>query len=98
MADRTLVIEAAEERRPRRVGGAWLLLALAAGPIAWGMQFAIGYALVSDTCFPGPVLRVPAANTLAGIWWVQFAVEAAAIALALVSVLLSARIWRHRSG
>ena len=70
-----------------------LFFGLSAGPLAWYIQLVINYALASHTCFPdgSPLVRPPAGWL--GINITLFAVNIAAIVLALAASLVSLRIW-----
>ena len=70
-----------------------LFFGLSAGPVAWYIQLVINYALASHTCFPdGSPLDRPPAGWL-GINLTLFAINIAAIVLALAASLVSLRIW-----
>ena len=68
-----------------------LFFGLSAGPLAWYIQLVVNYALASYTCFPdgSPLDRPPAGWPGTAL----FAINIAAIVLALAASVVSLRIW-----
>jgi hypothetical protein len=79
---------------PRQVGAAVLLLALAAGPLAWGLHLVLNYGFASQACFPGLTPRADAAG-LDWLWTLLIAIDLIGMAGCALAVLLSWRNWRE---
>jgi hypothetical protein len=79
---------------PRQVGATVLLLALAAGPLAWALHLVLNYAFASQVCFPGPTPRQNGAG-LGWLWPLLIAIDLIGIAACALAALLSWRNWRE---
>jgi hypothetical protein len=69
--------------------------ALFAGPLAWLVQLYAGYALASESCYPGSERRL---TLPAGLVWTRPAIAVVMIVACLVSLLAlasSLRSYRH---
>jgi hypothetical protein len=96
MADAHADADLAHHPAPQRdrVGSAALLFGLCGAPAGWGLQLVANYALASHVCFP---CYRPLTNVLPGwgsVWSVLFAIELAALALALAGGLTAYRTWQ----
>jgi hypothetical protein len=78
---------------PRQVGVALLLVALAAGPLAWGLHLVLNFGFASQVCFPGLTPRVGAAG-VAWLWALLIAIDLAGMAGCVAAALLAWRRWR----
>jgi hypothetical protein len=78
-----------------RVSGLELGFAVAGGPIAWFLQFTVGYALASWPCFPGDHrMQVP----MVGYAWsfpAMVAVMLAGVVIALLAFWVSWRAFQR---
>lgn len=94
MADASNVIHTSRHGPPRRqVGATVLLLALAAGPIAWGLHLVLNYGFASQICFPGLMPRANAAG-VGWLWPLLIAIDMTGMAGCALAALLSWRNWR----
>ena len=62
------------------------------GPLAWGVRLVVNYALASHACFSGDVPRDDA--TSGWLWSLLIAVDAAALLIAAIAVIVSYSSWR----
>ncbi len=78
-----------------RVKSLECLFGLVGGPLAWYLQLCAGYALASAPCFSGGS-RMPAPlPALQWTWIAMLLATAAALAIALLSLLLSWRMYQR---
>ncbi len=62
------------------------------GPVVWGLQFVVNFALASHTCYPGATpLNTPAWHSA---WIVILLLNLLAAVLALAAAVLSYRHWQ----
>ena len=99
----TIDTEAAEARRRARgvaspVGLAALIFAVAAGPLAWFVQLNVNYGLDSHPCYPHEAPRAHPLPGWEGVGTALFAINLAAIVLALGGTWLSYRLWQASRG
>lgn len=81
-----------------RVSIALLFCGLLAGPVAWGLQLIVNYALAAYRCYPGDV---PRTSILPGWSWSSptiLAINIAAALIALLGAAISLRHWRAVRG
>jgi hypothetical protein len=69
-----------------------LFLGLFAGPLVWGLQLIINFAVAAHACYPGdtPFIGTPRHS----IWAITLFINLLAAALALAGSALSYRHWR----
>ncbi len=78
---------------PRQVGATVLLLAFAAGPLAWGLHLAVNFAFASEVCFPGLTPRAGAAG-VGWLWALLIVIDLAGMAGCAAAAVLAWRTWR----
>lgn len=92
MALTVIPLHAGETPRDRRLREGFF--ALFGGPMAWFVQLTAGYALESESCYPGWERRVALPSALG---WTRAAMVAVMLAACLTSLLALARSLRaHR--
>ena len=75
-----------------RVGFPAAIFGLIAGPLAWSGHLLASYALASHHCYPGAVPRQDMPGG-AGLWGALLAIDAVALAIALLGTLTAFRGW-----
>lgn len=90
----TALLSQNSSRHSRLAEVGWLLFAVLAGPVAWGLQLLINYALASYPCFPRDVPRVTVAPGWQGAWSIILTLNIIAALLALAGAVISHRKWR----
>lgn len=95
MAEASEAIDVTPAGRPVRFADWGLLLAVAAGPIAWGLQLLVNYAFASHYCYPGEARLAGLAE--GWVWPLLIAVHVAALLLSAGGAAFSYGRWR-RSG
>lgn len=83
--------------REDRVGLGTLFFAVFGPPIAWFTQLNVNYALDSYPCFPHDTPRSDLLLGWEGVGAALFAINIAAILVALIAVVVSLRVWRATS-
>jgi hypothetical protein len=78
--------------RPNPGSTRGLALGLFGGPLAWGIQFAVGYGLTGYACFPH---GHPLARMLPGLDWARAACLALNIAAMAAAAAVGWRGWRR---
>jgi len=84
--------------RPQRVRLHGTFFALFGGPIAWYLQLCGGYALASDPCFRNGQRTLAPISAMYWTWPVMIGLMIAAVAIALMSLLVSWRAFNRTRG
>jgi hypothetical protein len=76
-----------------RVDIGWLFFGVFAGPVAWGLQLVINYALAAYPCFPDGSPRVGVLPGWHAAWAIILALNIIAALLALAGAAISHQNW-----
>ena len=95
MTDDRRGLEAEAPPPPSRARRWTLAFATAGAGLAWFVQLSTNYGLLALPCFPGPEREIALPGHAAWVWPLTLVIYAACLLVALLSLLVALRLYRH---